>query len=267
MRFARRLRLTRRPCSGPRTCSGRSGSTRWSVGLAGARPGRGAWAAGAVWDGNPGVRLLVPSARVRDVRTMGEGKHARFSLHSGSHRALGVAFGRPSLGVERGRPGRRRGAARGQPLERRGRAAGGLARALHARTPRTRELAERGANGGSASRPSWPRDPASLAATGPIRVGDDRPVGADGAARSAAAPGAPRGCGRRAGLVGRRRGARGWSPDRRARRSRWQARACVLADTRRSSATRSWLAGFEHVVLVDPPRSSTWSDSPACAQR
>jgi single-stranded-DNA-specific exonuclease len=50
--------------------------------------------------GNPGVRLLVPSARVTDVRAMGEGKHARFSLHSGSHRALGVAFGRSSLGVE-----------------------------------------------------------------------------------------------------------------------------------------------------------------------
>ena len=50
--------------------------------------------------GNPGVRLLVPSARVSDVRTMGEGKHARFSLHSGSHRALGIAFGRSSLGVE-----------------------------------------------------------------------------------------------------------------------------------------------------------------------
>ncbi len=50
--------------------------------------------------GNPGVRLLVPSARVSDVRTMGEGKHSRFSLHSGSHRALGVAFGRASLGVE-----------------------------------------------------------------------------------------------------------------------------------------------------------------------
>jgi single-stranded-DNA-specific exonuclease len=50
--------------------------------------------------GNPGVRLLVPSARVSDVRPMGEGKHARFSLHSGSHRALGVAFGRASLGVE-----------------------------------------------------------------------------------------------------------------------------------------------------------------------
>jgi single-stranded-DNA-specific exonuclease len=51
--------------------------------------------------GNPGVRLMVPSARVTDVRTMGEeGKHSRFSLHSGSHRALGVAFGRTSFGVE-----------------------------------------------------------------------------------------------------------------------------------------------------------------------
>ena len=51
--------------------------------------------------GNPGVRLMVPSAKVGDVRTMGqEGKHARFSLHSGGHRALGVAFGRSSLGVE-----------------------------------------------------------------------------------------------------------------------------------------------------------------------
>jgi single-stranded-DNA-specific exonuclease len=50
--------------------------------------------------GNPGVRLMVPSARVSDVRAMGDGKHARFSLHSGAHRALGVAFGRSSLGVE-----------------------------------------------------------------------------------------------------------------------------------------------------------------------
>ena len=49
--------------------------------------------------GNPGVRLLVPSAQVRDVRSIGEGKHARFSLHSGAHRALGVAFGRSTLGV------------------------------------------------------------------------------------------------------------------------------------------------------------------------
>jgi single-stranded-DNA-specific exonuclease len=54
--------------------------------------------------GNPGVRLLVPSARVRDVRAIGEGKHARFSLHSGAHRALGVAFGRSTLGVAEGDP-------------------------------------------------------------------------------------------------------------------------------------------------------------------
>ena len=50
--------------------------------------------------GNPGVRLLVPGASVRDVRPMGqEGKHSRFNLHSGAHRALGVAFGRSKLGV------------------------------------------------------------------------------------------------------------------------------------------------------------------------
>jgi single-stranded-DNA-specific exonuclease len=49
--------------------------------------------------GNPGVRLLVPSARVRDVRAIGEGKHARFNLHSGAYRALGVAFGRSTLGI------------------------------------------------------------------------------------------------------------------------------------------------------------------------
>jgi single-stranded-DNA-specific exonuclease len=44
--------------------------------------------------GNPGVRLLVPFARVRDVRPMGEGdRHARFRLESGARSALGVAFG------------------------------------------------------------------------------------------------------------------------------------------------------------------------------
>ena len=51
-------------------------------------------------NGNPGVKLLVPGARLSDVQTMGKGaKHSRFSLHSGSHRALGVAFGRAKLGV------------------------------------------------------------------------------------------------------------------------------------------------------------------------
>ncbi len=50
--------------------------------------------------GNPGVRLLVPGAQVRDVRPMGqEGRHARFNLHSGAHRALGVAFGRSRIPV------------------------------------------------------------------------------------------------------------------------------------------------------------------------
>ncbi len=44
-------------------------------------------------NGNPGVRLLVPGAKLADVRPMGEGdRHARFTLSSGARRALGVAF-------------------------------------------------------------------------------------------------------------------------------------------------------------------------------
>lgn len=44
--------------------------------------------------GNPGIRLLVPGARVAEVRRMGASdRHARFTLASGSRRALGVAFG------------------------------------------------------------------------------------------------------------------------------------------------------------------------------
>jgi single-stranded-DNA-specific exonuclease len=43
---------------------------------------------------NPEVRLLIPSARIADVRPMGETeRHARFSLASGAARASGVAFG------------------------------------------------------------------------------------------------------------------------------------------------------------------------------
>ena len=42
---------------------------------------------------NPSVSLLVPAARFSDARTMGEGKHARFSVQSGGTRAAAVAFG------------------------------------------------------------------------------------------------------------------------------------------------------------------------------
>jgi single-stranded-DNA-specific exonuclease len=44
--------------------------------------------------GNPPVRLLVPAARLRDIRPMGKGeRHARFSLEGAAARARGVAFG------------------------------------------------------------------------------------------------------------------------------------------------------------------------------
>lgn len=55
--------------------------------------------------GNPGVSLLVADATFRDVRPMGEGKHARFTLESGGARARGVAFGMGSrLPVDEGEP-------------------------------------------------------------------------------------------------------------------------------------------------------------------
>ncbi len=47
--------------------------------------------------GNPPVALLVPAARFDDARTMGEGKHVRFTLLSGGARASAVAFGRARL--------------------------------------------------------------------------------------------------------------------------------------------------------------------------
>jgi len=43
--------------------------------------------------GNPAPRLLIPGGRLVDVRPMGEGRHARFSVVSGGVRAKAVAFG------------------------------------------------------------------------------------------------------------------------------------------------------------------------------
>jgi single-stranded-DNA-specific exonuclease len=43
--------------------------------------------------GNPSPRLLVPGSRFDDVRPMGEGRHARFSVISAGVRARAVAFG------------------------------------------------------------------------------------------------------------------------------------------------------------------------------
>jgi single-stranded-DNA-specific exonuclease len=53
--------------------------------------------------GNPTVSLMVGDAVLRDVRPMGEGKHARFTLESGDTHARAVAFGNGCrLGVEEG---------------------------------------------------------------------------------------------------------------------------------------------------------------------
>jgi single-stranded-DNA-specific exonuclease len=53
--------------------------------------------------GNPVVSLMVEDATLTDVRPMGEGKHARFTVRSGDAHARAVAFGRGTrLGVEEG---------------------------------------------------------------------------------------------------------------------------------------------------------------------
>jgi len=55
--------------------------------------------------GNPRPRLLVPGARLRDLRPMGDGRHLRFSVGSGGISARAVAFGCDGrLGVEPEQP-------------------------------------------------------------------------------------------------------------------------------------------------------------------
>lgn len=55
--------------------------------------------------GNPSVSLMVSDAILCDIRTMGEGRHARFTVRSGEAHARAVAFGRgASLGVGEGEP-------------------------------------------------------------------------------------------------------------------------------------------------------------------
>jgi single-stranded-DNA-specific exonuclease len=55
--------------------------------------------------GNPAVSLMVRDAVLRDVRPMGEGKHARFTVESGGVHARAVAFGNDGkLGVAEEEP-------------------------------------------------------------------------------------------------------------------------------------------------------------------
>jgi single-stranded-DNA-specific exonuclease len=55
--------------------------------------------------GNPRSRLLVPGARLRDLRPMGDGRHLRFAVVSGGITARAVAFGcGGQLGVQADEP-------------------------------------------------------------------------------------------------------------------------------------------------------------------
>jgi single-stranded-DNA-specific exonuclease len=186
--------------------------------------------------GNPGVRLLVPAARVRDVRTMGEGKHSRFSLHSGGNRALGVAFGRSSLGV-----------AEEDAVDAAVRLE--VNRWNGSVEPRLvlRELYPREAAAGEAADEQWWQRFEAELATDPARDPDPAGPGSRESVRPVSSPAAVVGelasCGaevlavvadveRRAGLGGD---------------------GVVLADAFALEAEPELAVGFEHVVLVDPP--------------
>jgi single-stranded-DNA-specific exonuclease len=200
--------------------------------------------------GNPGVRLMVPAARVRDVRTMGEGKHVRFSLHSGAHRALGVAFGRPSLGV--GEDDSVDAAVRLEV----NRWNGSVEPRLVLRELYLREASEDGA---SAEKQWWQRfeaelatDPANWPPTGrkPTNSDRNRPVGRK-EVRPLSSPAAvvaelnSSGAGEVLAYVA--------NCERRAALGR---DGVVLADEAVLEADAELASGFEHVVLVDPPASS-----------
>ena len=76
----RRVRAPRRGGAAPRAAGAARAGRRDRLGLrARPRARRGARAARAVRDGQPPPPLLVPGARLRDLRPMGEGRHLRFS--------------------------------------------------------------------------------------------------------------------------------------------------------------------------------------------
>jgi single-stranded-DNA-specific exonuclease len=202
--------------------------------------------------GNPGVRLLVPAARVRDVRTMGEGKHARFSLHSGAHRALGVAFGRTGLGVGEDDP-----VDAAVRLEV-NRWNGSVEPRLVLRELYPREIAERAAAAAAAETAEWWRrfeaehatDPEGWSSFSPDSEQNlDHPPSGRIVVRPRSSPAAVVGelasCGggevlavvacaeRRAALAGE---------------------GVVLADAERLAAEPGLAGRFEHVVFVDPPQ-------------
>ena len=196
--------------------------------------------------GNPGVRLLVPSARVSDVRTMGEGKHSRFSLHSGSHRALGVAFGRPRLGV--GEDDLVDVAVRLEVNHWNGAVEPRVVlRELYRREAARKEGAARLQEWWARFEAELGRDPGDCAR---------RPVSPPAVSARASPSADQRQCpgrgARRACLLGGPAACLALVADARACAPRWRGRGLRLADyaeLERTPARR----GFDHVVLVDPP--------------
>ncbi len=176
--------------------------------------------------GNPSPRLLVPGGRFDDVRPMGEGRHARFSVVSGGARARAVAFGCDGhVTDDSAQPLDATFRLERNVLERGGRAPAGAAPrpAVHAR----RDRARRRRPGPTAiCRRRWPRSMLCSTARRRRRRHGARGAGPHGGRLSRAT------ARWRCSSTRRRAGARSW---RCARTSRGGCRACASA-----SAASRW---------------------------
>ena len=203
--------------------------------------------------GNPSVSLLVPAARLVDARPMGEeGRHVRFTVEAGGHRARAVAFGMQPAARRRRGP-RRDVHARAQRVERRGRAAAGPA-------PRPGARARGGRRWPASPRTPWPRRWPSWRRRCRWRARPSR------AGRRPARParrrrrrhaGRARGLGRARARRLRRRAPPPRAPRGPPRRLRRRGVARARARPRARSAR------YAHVVALDPPAA----DSPGRADR
>ena len=188
----------------------------------------------------PRSSLLVPAARLADQRKMGEeGRHVRFSVEAGGHRARAVAFNRSQRAGRRA--GRRDVRAGGQRVQRRRGAAAAAALRAARRAGRDRGRRRARRPGRAPRWPSWTRR--CRPPTRPRRGGRPRDRRGGGVAGTIAA------------LVAAGEPVLVVCADARRRAQHWPGASAASRWRRWDALERDpALAGrFAHVVALDPP--------------